>query len=510
MAAGHVEIERKFEVGSDFRLPDLGGLPGVAAVGEPVEHLLEAVYHDTPDLRLVRNRVTLRRRSGGTDAGWHLKLPAVDGARRELHAPLGAATDRPPAEVLDPVAGLVRGAATGPVATLRTRRVVTPLLGTDGRVLAEVADDVVTGTVPAGPGDEGGTVLGWREVEVELVDGDEPLLAAVGARLEAAGARISALPSKVGRVLAGRLAALQPAARPADGAASAGDAASAALADQFAALQQADLAVRTGRPDGVHDLRVATRRLRAVLTAFRTALDPDRTRPVREELRWVARELSRVRDEEVALATLRDLVAAQPPELVLGPVAARLQQAALRAEQEGAAAARAVLEGDRYLGLLDTLAELLADPPLTEGAGAPADAVLRDALRRRGRRLRRRLAALDRAADADRGPALHAVRRAARQVRYTAELAEPLLGRRAGKLVRRAKKVQGALGERQDTVLTREHCRRIGLAAAAAGENAWTYGRLHGLEEARARRAEDRFAELVPALTAALRAVRRS
>jgi hypothetical protein len=69
------------------------------------------------------------------------------------------------------------------------------------------------------------------------------------------------------------------------------------------------------------------------------------------------------------------------------------------------------------------------------------------------------------------------------------------------------KNLQEVLGERQDTVVTREVCRRIGLAAAAAGENAWTYGRLHGLEEARAERAEAEFRRLEPALAAAVRAL---
>jgi CHAD domain-containing protein len=70
---------------------------------------------------------------------------------------------------------------------------------------------------------------------------------------------------------------------------------------------------------------------------------------------------------------------------------------------------------------------------------------------------------------------------------------EPVLGRRAKALRREMKRVQTALGHAQDTLITREHCRRIGLAAELAGENPWTYGRLHALEEARAERAEERF-----------------
>jgi inorganic triphosphatase YgiF len=84
----HTEIERKFDVDGSFALPDLTCLPRVAAADEPVEHRLEAAYYDTADLRLARARITLRRRTGGSDAGWHLKLPVADGIRDEIRAPL--------------------------------------------------------------------------------------------------------------------------------------------------------------------------------------------------------------------------------------------------------------------------------------------------------------------------------------------------------------------------------------------------------------------------------------
>src|SRR4051794_21534138 len=207
MSEIHVEVEQKFDVSPDFVLPDLCAVDGVAAVEAPEERELEAVYHDTADLRLARGRVTMRRRTGGPDAGWHVKLPAAAGARRELHSPLGRAGRVPPKAVAAPVRGIVRSAPLGPVAMLRTRRLVTLLRAADGRVLAEVADDTVTGTaLSAAPG-EPAAVQVWRELEVELVDGDEPLLGAVGERLIEAGARPSPSPSKLSRVLAERLAA---------------------------------------------------------------------------------------------------------------------------------------------------------------------------------------------------------------------------------------------------------------------------------------------------------------
>src|SRR4051794_10553512 len=461
MAVEHLEIERKFDVDERFVLPDLTGLPGVAEVRAPVEHVLEAAYYDTADLRLARARVTLRRRTGGTDAGWHLKLPAVAGARRELHSPVGRATRTPPKAVLEPVLGVVRRAPTGRVALLRTRRLVTELADGAGRVLAELADDHVTGTaLPAGPG-EVTVVTAWREVEVELVEGDEELLAAVAAALISSGARPASSPSKLSRVLADRLAALNGAApadvpteapvvpgkkgKPERTSQTAGAVVQAALRAQVKALQKADLMVRTGQPDGVHQVRVACRRLRSSLAAFRPVLDRAQTDPLREQLAAVGAALSTSRDGEVALAHLRDLVAAQPVELVLGPVAARLRQAQIKDRQAGDAKVRRALTDVAYLQLREDLDALVADPPLTEAGGRPADEVLREVVDRAARRLRRRVRA---AQEDESAEAVHAVRKAAKRVRYTAETAVPVLGGPVADLVTALKGVQDVLGAR--------------------------------------------------------------
>jgi CHAD domain-containing protein len=503
VASEHLEVERKFDVEADFALPALGGAEGVAAVDDAVEHRLEAVYHDTADLRLLQARVTLRRRVGGVDEGWHLKLPAGS-ARRELHVPLGRAVKSPPKGFLAPVSGILRGARTGPVATLRTRRLVSVLRDADGRALAEVADDSVTATTAAGGPDEPAVVQTWREVEVELVAGDEHLLATVGQLLEDAGARRSVSASKVGRVLAGRV----PGGQAADGAPPAdpdtkarrpraGEFVLAAIRQQVGDLQQADVLVRTEQPDAVHQLRVAARRLRSTLAAFRAVLDPAATAPVREELAWLGRQLSDARDDEVALAHLREVVAGQPGELVLGPVAARIEQTAIREARQGLDRALLTLAEARYLRVLDILHELLDEPPLTDRADAPLRPVLRKALARAVRRLSSHMETARQAPDPERHHALHNVRKAAKRVRYAAEIAAGELGS-AKALVKAAKRMQTGLGELQDSVVTREHCRRFGITAFAAGENTFTYGRLHALEQARAEAGERDFWQKEP------------
>jgi len=206
----HLEIESKFDVGIDFVIPDLGGVADGSGVTEPEVRLLAAHYFDTADLRLIAAKVTLRRRTGGPDAGWHLKLSAGAGSRREMQAPLGDEAAGVPPQLASLVAELIGDEPLRVVAVLETQRTVRNLTGAGGETLAEVADDLVTGRLP-GPGDDPGESVTWREVEVELVSGGPEILAAARDRLVAAGARPSPSPSKLARLLGTRTASSAPA-----------------------------------------------------------------------------------------------------------------------------------------------------------------------------------------------------------------------------------------------------------------------------------------------------------
>jgi inorganic triphosphatase YgiF len=202
----HLETESKFDVGNDFVVPDLSGVADGSGVTEPEVRLLAAHYYDTEDLRLAAAKITLRRRTGGPDAGWHLKLRAGAGSRRELQAPLGDEEAGVPPQLVTLISEWVRDEPLRIVAVLETRRTVRNLTGADGEILAEVADDQVTGRLP-GPGDDPGEPVIWREVEVELVTGGPEILAAARSRLTAAGAWLSSSPSKLARLLGTRTAA---------------------------------------------------------------------------------------------------------------------------------------------------------------------------------------------------------------------------------------------------------------------------------------------------------------
>ena len=93
MTADHREIEDKYDLDASTVLPDLLSLKGVRSVATEEQELV-AAYFDTAGLALAQAGVVLRRRTGGADPGWHLKLP-MDGARLEITVPLGRAVRTP-------------------------------------------------------------------------------------------------------------------------------------------------------------------------------------------------------------------------------------------------------------------------------------------------------------------------------------------------------------------------------------------------------------------------------
>jgi CHAD domain-containing protein len=493
-----VEIERKYEVPPAFAVDAVTPPPGTE-LGSAVRHELVATYWDTGDLRLARNRVTLRRRTGGNDAGWHVKRPAgVD--RDELQLPLGRGGSALPAKVAAEVAAISRGGTLAPVVRLTTVRTEYPVTDGNGRVLAMVADDQVSAE-PIGAEATGGdaaatTSRAWRELEVELVDGDRGTLKALDKVLRRVGACPSAAPSKLARALGDRLPAPEPAPRPPAGSAAA--VVGAYLAAQRDALVGYDPAVRRDVPDSVHKMRVATRRLRSALRSFRPLLDRDTADAMRAELSWLADELGRVRDAEVLAGRLAAAVDGEPPELVLGPVTTRLT-AQLRARVgRHRHALLAALAGERYLTLLDDLDRLVAGvgaAPTARGT-RPAGVEVPRLVRKAVRRVDRLMAVADQAPAAvpvatpplpgtvDRDTALHEVRKAAKRARYAAEAATPVSPKRAGQLAAAMESVQELLGDHHDSVVTRDLLRTAALRAHGAGENAFTYGLLHARQAA--------------------------
>ena len=485
MATQIRETERKYEAPPGTPLPGLDDLPGVATESGPEEQRLEARYYDTEDLRLIRCGVTLRRRQGGSDAGWHLKLPEGGDSRREIQLPLARAARQVPKELGTLVRAFTRGEALAPVAEIKTVRQRVVLLDEAGDSLAEVVDDHVSAST-LGRQTE---LSQWREVEVELTGGGQGLLAAADKRLRRGGLRPAGRQAKLERALASQLPAPDgDRARPAR-VSTAADVVLAYAGAQVAAIMAFDPLVRRDEPDAVHQMRVATRRLRSTLKSFSRVLRAEDTGHLGAELKWLGEVLGAARDAEVMAAHLQATLDELPPELIMGPVRARVRVHFAPVEAAARAAVLEALDGERYLALLDGLDALLADPPLTPEAARPAAEVLPDEVRRTRRRLRKRMR---RARHTPPGPgrdtALHEARKAAKRSRYAAEAVSPAFGKPARRFAKRVKTVQSVLGDHHDSVVARATIRELGVQAHLAGENAFTFGVLY---ERDARDAED-------------------
>lgn len=433
-----IETQRKYALAKGQALPDLGA---VAEQGPVEVRDLTTIYYDTPDYRLNAAKQVIRRRSGAPDAGWQAKLPTANPDERvEVRLPPGG--DRLPRELRDLVADSVGESPLFPVAELRIRRAVRELRDTEGRVLALVNADEVRATVD-------GRTQEWTEAEVELVEGDLPLLERIEAELRAGGVSRSPSPSKLAQALSERVARLsEPADTP-----TAADVLRGYVGAQIGVLQALELPVLHDLPDAVHRSRVATRRLRSVLRSFTGVHRGSAVRALREELRWHAEHLGGPRDAEVLAARLAADVAALPDShsARIGElIASRLATQHAQAHQSLVAA----MVTDRYRRLQLDLELLLATPPLDRVANDPASVVLPAMLAGDVQRVR---AAFDRAQARPSDPTRwHDVRKAAKAARYGTEAVAALLPEHGDEALATWTAVTTAFGDLQDAVLAQQ------------------------------------------------------
>ena len=448
------EVERKFDVDAEAISPSFDGIAGVAHVEQLPAQDLAAVYFDTPGHDLAARRITLRRRTGGPDAGWHLKLPAGLDTRTEVRAPLGPEV---PDELLDVVRAIVRDRPLAPVARIHTARGVVVLRDDHDEVLAEFCDDQVTASA------DDDAQQHWREWELELGCGDLELLDRLSNRLLDTGAGPAGYGSKLARVLGAPPAPAHPT-----------DRLHRALAEQIDQLLVWDRAVRADADDAVHQLRVTIRRIRSLLQGEEAA-----HAPLLGELQELGAVLGVARDAEVLAQRYQQALDELTPELVRGPVGERLVGGSLRRYETGRRRSLAAMRSPRYFRLLDGLDDLISAPAAERYA--TVDIAYR--------RLRKAVKAAKKAADRD--VALHRIRKAAKRLRYAAAAANKK------KIAKRAKTIQTVLGDHQDSVVSRAHLLHQADAAAAAGEDTFTYGLLYAREADLAARSR---AALRPAL----------
>ncbi|TQR86868.1 CYTH and CHAD domain-containing protein [Mycobacterium hodleri] len=492
----HTEVERKFAVTPATVSPSFGGLSTVATVERSPVQQLDAVYYDTPDQDLARHRITLRRRTGGPDAGWHLKLPAGADARTEVRTPLddsGAPDDTVPDELRDVVLAIVRDRPIRPVARISTSRTVDVLYGPDGQALAEFCDDSVRASAE---GDD--EPQEWREWELELLgdagsDGGAALLDRLANRLFDAGAEPAGHGSKLAKVL--RTPATETASR-------SDDPVHRAVAEQVEQLLVWDRAVRADAWDSVHQMRVTTRKIRSLLRASEESFGIADDSWLLEELRVLAGILGGARDAEVLAEKYETVLEQLPADLIRGPVRERLVEGAKRRYRAGWKRSLVAMRSERYFRLLDGLEALLTAEPVPTPSGAAHEPVTVAAAYRKLRKSVKKAesaAADETVSPEDADEALHAIRKRAKQLRYTASA----LGEDG--VADKAKSIQSLLGDHQDSVVSRTHLSEEAVTAHGAGEDTFTYGVLFQLESEIARRAEE---QLDAALTQLKKAVR--
>jgi CHAD domain-containing protein len=435
------EIEVKLAAGPSFRLPNLSDLAEVDYV-DTGERRYRTTYLDTADLRLARWGVSFRHR---TDEGWTVKLP---GSRkgRALARPevrFDGGLGDPPSAAVDLVRVFTRGAELVPRGRLRTNRRVLALRG-KGSTLMEVMDDNVV--VLSGRR----VVDRFRELEVEMVSGPPGLLEEVTDRLREAGADPPEQDSKAARAIADDVSP-EMASRAVDPSSTGADVVRATLTASVRRLVLHDPVIRIGEdPEGVHQARIALRRIRSDLKTLAPLLQGDRTDPLADRVKALAAMLGGVRDADVLLGQLESL------------------SGDLR-EEDRAAAARFLgkLEGERemarstLLGFIDSsdydelVEDLISwahDPPLEHAAEDPASDVLPALLKRRWKALRKAAKVADQEQSDE---SLHRVRIKAKRLRYAAEVAAPVLGKQTAAAAKAAEDLQDVLGTLQDSVVAR-------------------------------------------------------
>jgi len=456
-----IEQEIKLQVGRRFRLPDLKG--------EPLSRrVLTSTYYDTAHYRLARAKITLRRRTEQRKSVWQLKLP-MDGARREIEMIDHAGT--PPVALQDLLVLHLQGEDLLPVATLRTWRTGVRVRGpNDG--CADVTLDTVSILK------DHHVVHSFREVEIERRSGDDALPLRLKEMLCASGAEDHDGRPKLFRAL--ELPAPEPLVPPSTESPVI-EHVKFALTKYLEVLQVHDPGVRLGGViEDLHEMRVSTRRLRAILRAARPLLVPGWPEALRSELDWLGEVLGRARDLDVQAEYFQKEAAAleardrKPLERFVAHLRSErehVQQALLHA-----------LNSPRYLELIANLTHAAHEPPMVlstvslSDIAAGAFTKLRKAMRKLG----------GAPTDSD----LHRVRIKTKRARYAAELAETSAGNSAKRFIAQAKSFQDLLGIHQDAVLAEQHIREF-LEQSTSVRAAFVAGRM--VERQRHRRESARI-----------------
>lgn len=563
-----LEVEAKFAVDESTPVPDLTQLEEVARVAETRHHSMSAIYYDTEDLRLTHAKITLRRRTGGNDDGWHIKIPG-DAGRTEIRAELGEPVDgryEVPAELIHEVRSVIRNHPLAPIAQVDNNRTELLLVDEADRPVAEFCDDHVTGFsfLP------GGTQCAWREWEVELA-GELPaskkggsLLRHATSLLISSGARVSSSPSKLKSALGDSInnVALPPALAVSN---LDPDSPAAAVVNALKAnrdkLVEYDPRVRRDEWDSVHQMRVATRELRSHLQTFHGIVVGPEIERLESDLKQLASMLGVARDAEVVEERWQNLLASEDSDVLDEATREHIAHDMGRDYRRAHRRVIAALDSDQYLDLLDALDAFLTNPPVAgedtelEGDATDSDAEsaasesveeiespekqeqpkeskpkhaksedaehhdldtvmalhLNQAYDKLVKRHKKAVKNWDNTELTlhEREEYFHDMRKAAKKLRYAAEAAGSATNLKTKNLYKACKNMQSVLGDFQDSVTSRDKLIELAETARRRGEDTFGYGLLYQRERAIGLEALDAYAESFKAIKSAFKPLRK-
>jgi CHAD domain-containing protein len=477
-----------------FAVPDLAAVeswiqertkrddrPGGISVGAGQTLLLTDRYQDTDDWRLWRAGYALRVRSRGKSSEATLKSLAEAGGcgiRRRREISEAHVSEQAPRDPEGPVGSRLRALIgdrkLAELFEVRTRRVAYPLYteedssgSPEATSAGELAVDETEIPVP------GAESVRLHRVEVEAGAGAQKRLKPFVSELREGCGLATASGSKFDAGLEARELTLpgEPDFGPeqVDSSLTLGEVAYAVMRQRFRSFLGHEPGARLGEePEEVHDMRDASRRLRAVLQTFEPAL-PEKALRFEPELKHFAAVLGEVRDLDLQLEGIEARIPDSPEES-RGPL--EELRGALREERDKAREKMlAELDSRRYERLVDTFARTLrlGPPRRNKLSGTPVTEAAPDLVRHAYRRVRKAGDRLDPGSAAE---DYHGLRKRCKRLRYLVEALEEVYGGPARKLGNRIKPLQDALGELQDAEAARERLRRIATEADEPGRDA--------------------------------------
>jgi CHAD domain-containing protein len=519
----HQEIEWQFDA------PDLGSVNGwlegqssafgLAVVPAETKQLVDT-YYDTQDWRFYRAGYALRVRRDGrrVEATMKSLAPPEDGGlkrRREISEPLRSGGLKPLTTARGPVGERLR-LLTGMqdlrrLFEVRTRRKAFELrpeaegpdslsgevvVGPEGDIRRKEdhsvsAEEVTVDTLGGIHRSDGGAVLAeisldesefsgdgervsLNRIEVEVADENAGSYGGVAGFVDGMRGSLGLRPTETSKFGAGlAVAGLSPTVAPdfgsteVDGSMSADEVAFAILRRHFATMLAHEPAVRLGEdPEELHDMRVATRRLRAALKLYKEAL-PKRAERYERDLRFFAGALGEVRDLDVHLERL----AGETPKNgeVLNEVFGALEERRTEARRH----MLETLDSNRYERFVASFSGTLRRGRSPLPPPGPILEVAPDLVRRRYKKVRKDARTLT----GDSPPEdFHDLRKKGKRLRYALEPLQGLYGKPAEGMVELLKAVQDDLGDYQDLIVAAALMRELGVSGDLSPRAAFLLG----------------------------------